>query len=446
MLPSAPGPTVHSKRSLFFHIDKKHVMGIAGVMLLLFLIFVELAPTHAQAIAAQNHTAATVNEGCNHFTFSSDGNPFVLCPGPYPTGGNCVWWAWEQWHLLGYDLPLNWGNAADWIVDAEASGLPLGTTPRVGSIAVFPRADGVWAFGTAGHVAFVTAVSADETTFDVTYQNYGDPTPMYVGTGYNVSLINEPQFQNGNMRFIYFPRLIDPQRFASLQGIGNNDPAVIAATNKQLTNGSSSIGNSSNTSSVNSVQTLTNDRLAMGVSPAASQQEFNADFTGTGYSDLLLYNRQQGQLHVLELTHPQAVALPTSVNAIHIVPHAGYNVMDPTAPLDSSPRYVNLGDAITPAGSWGSALDIHIGDFQGTGKSDILLYDRTTGIIQLLSLTPQLTIEKHVTLSGWGTGWELYTGRFDGKRSGLFMYNRFASQDPNASSATSPTPAPVGNP
>jgi surface antigen len=448
MLPSASGPTIDSKRSLFFRIDKKHLMGIAGVMLLLFLIFVEFAPTNAQAMAARNHTVATVNDGCNHFTFSSDGNPFVLCPGSYPAGGNCVWWAWEQWHLLGYDLPLNWGNAADWIVDAEAAGLPLGTTPRVGSIAVFPRADGVWAFGAAGHVAFVTAVSADGTTFNVTYQNYGDPTPMYIGTGYNVSLINEPQFQNESMRFIYFPRLIDPQRFASLQGIGNNDPAVIAATNRQLTNGSLSIGSSSNVSSASSVQTLTNDRLALGVSPSASQQEFNADFTGTGYSDLLLYNRQQGQLDVLELTHPQPVALPTSVNAIHIVPHAGYNVMDPTAPLASSPRYVSLGDAITPAGSWGSALDIHIGDFQGTGKSDILLYDRATGTIQLLSLTPQLTIEKHVILSGWGTGWELYTGRFDGKRSGLFMYNRFALQEPNASTTTpnSPTPAPVGNP
>jgi surface antigen len=136
MLPSASGPTVHSKRSLSFSANKTYLAGIAGVVLLFLLIFVELAPTSVRAVAAQSHTVATVNEGCSSFTFSSDGNPFVLCPGPYPTGGNCVWWAWEQWHLLGYDLPLNWGNAADWIVDAEGSGLPLGTTPRVGSIAV----------------------------------------------------------------------------------------------------------------------------------------------------------------------------------------------------------------------------------------------------------------------------------------------------------------------
>ncbi|MBV9617074.1 MAG: CHAP domain-containing protein [Ktedonobacteraceae bacterium] len=446
MLPSASRPTVPGKRSLFFRASKRYLASIAGIVLLFLFICVELAPTNALAVAARSHTVATVNEGCNRFTFSADGNPFPLCPGPYPTGGNCVWWAWEQWHLLGYDLPLNWGNAADWVVDAESSGLPLGTTPRVGSIAVFPHADGVWAFGAAGHVAFVTAVSADGSTFDVTYQNYGDPNPMYVGTGYNASLINEPQFQNGNLRFIYFPRPIDPQRFADLPGIGNNDPAAIANANNQLAHGSSSIGSNSNVSSAGAVQTLTNDRLALGLSPVSSQQEFNADFTGTGYSDLLLYDRQQGQLHVLELTHPQSVSLPQSVNAIHTVPHAGYNLMNPTAPLDSLPRYVNLGDAITPAGKWGSALSIQIGDFQGTGKSDILLYDRTAGTIQLLSLTPQLTIEKHVTLSGWGPGWELYVGRFDGKRSGLFMYNRFSSQDPSVFTDSNPTPAPVGNP
>src|SRR5437667_8000581 len=122
MLPSASGPTVQSRRSLFILMNKKYLVSIMGMVLLLFVILVELVPTPAQAIAVQSHTAATVNEGCNRFTFSSDGNPFVLCPGPYPTGGNCVWWAWEQWHLLGYDLPLNWGNAADWLVDAGADG------------------------------------------------------------------------------------------------------------------------------------------------------------------------------------------------------------------------------------------------------------------------------------------------------------------------------------
>src|SRR5205807_7840393 len=142
--------------------------------------------------------------------------------GPLPQGGNCVWWGWEQWHLLGYDLPANWGNAADWIIDAERFGLPIGTQPRVGSLAVFPVADGVWAFGPEGHVAFVTWVSPDGQNFDVTYQNYGDSTPMFVGRGYNVSIINRPGFQDGRMRFVYFPKTIDPRLFAKLPGANDN--------------------------------------------------------------------------------------------------------------------------------------------------------------------------------------------------------------------------------
>jgi hypothetical protein len=161
-----------------------------------------------------------VQTTCANIAFSHDGDPFPLCPGPFPRGGNCVWWAWEQWHLLGYNLPTNWGNPTNWIADAMHAGLKVGITPRVGAIAVFPRGDGVWAFGPAGHVAFVTAVTNGGRTFNVTYQDYGSATPMYVGTGYNVSVINQPRYQNGMLRFIYFPHPIAAQRLSRLRGIG----------------------------------------------------------------------------------------------------------------------------------------------------------------------------------------------------------------------------------
>src|SRR2546427_12823565 len=106
--------------------------------------------------------------------------------------------------------------------------------PRVGSIAVFPRGDGVWAFGPAGHVAFVTSVSADGRTFDVTYENYGSRVPMYVGRGYSVSVINGPRFQKGGLRFIYFPFHLDAQHFARLSGIGSVSMAVLTLANRLL--------------------------------------------------------------------------------------------------------------------------------------------------------------------------------------------------------------------
>ncbi len=424
-------PVTHRKKPLI-------LLRVVGLCLCLALFLVELIPLDAQIASAQtqSHTVATVEPTCSGGYYSSDGNPFSLCPGPYPRGGNCVWWAWEQWHLLGYDLPLDWGNAADWIVDAERAGLPVGTVPRIGSIAVFPRADGVWAYGAVGHVAFVTSVSGDGETFNVTYQNYGDPTPMYVGTGYNVSVINQPDFQDGELRFIYFPRDINPRLFARLPGVGSVNLNAIMQANA-LAAISPGIGDTSNAA------TTTSSRLALGLSPTSTDEEFNADFAGNGLSDLLLYNRQQGSLDVMSMYPP-----PLPPNARH---YLTFDEMEPGA--DPSPNVVSLGDSITPVGQWGSTLDVHIGNFDGGNASEILLYDQVTGTIQILSLNPDLTIKKHVVLPGYGPGWELYVGRFNGKSSSVFMYKRYAQPDAgtpssssnSSSSGTNPGTSPANN-
>jgi hypothetical protein len=411
------------RRLRYFWMSRRTLLPVCILFLLAATVFVEMAPFGSSLASAQNHTRPSVNLECRQGNVSPGGNPFSLCPGPYPLGGNCVWWAWEQWHLLGYNLPLNWGNAADWIVDAQRSGFSVGLTPRVGSIAVFPKADGVWAFGPPGHVAFVTNVSPDGLTFDVTYQNYGDQTPMYQGKGFNVHVINQPQYQNGQLRFIYFPRMIDPLLFSRLPGVGSTDPVALARTNALLT-GTSTDTNENQT-------TVTDDRISLGLPHNSSEREFNADFTGTGLTDLLLYNRQKGTLTILQLEKRQPVLPPGKA-------HYPLSVYNPKY-KDSAdgPRTVSLGDTITPAGKWGSALDVHIGDFSGTGRSEILLYDRISGKIHLLGISPQLSIMKHVILQGWGPNWELYVGRFDGKRSSVFMYNRFAR--PQSSTQANPT-------
>ncbi|GLV57042.1 hypothetical protein KDH_38800 [Dictyobacter sp. S3.2.2.5] len=374
----------------------------------------------------------------------------MLCPGPYPLGGNCVWWAWEQWHLLGYDLPINWGNAADWATNAARSGFTVGTTPRVGSIAVFPVADGTWAASAAGHVAFVTSVSADKSTFGVTYQNYGDVRYMYAANNYNVSEINQPQYQNGQLRFIYFPDRVDSQLFARLPGIsGFGDP--IAAANEAnaaaaaSANTIPSIPTTSNgITATNNVQqqqsTYTSDRIALGLSPASSDQEFNADFAGNGSSALLLYNRQRGSIQIYKLNQQRLPAQKVRPRTYDVSSDDELlHVPDAAQPL------VDLGDATTPAGSWGSTLDIHVGNFSGGHASEILLYDRVAGTIQILGLDTNFHIKKHATLSNIGPGWEISVGRFNGKSSGLFMYKRFSSTlpvaDPN--NPTLPTTNPV---
>ena len=428
------------RRDISGSMNRRFLAKLLGVILLILLISVEVGPLLGHSVYAEitplNHTSPGVDETCRQISFSPDNNPFGLCPGPYPQGGNCVWWGWEMWHLLGYDLPRNWGNAADWIADAERTGLPMGTTPRVGSIAVFPVGDGVWAFTSVGHVAFVTSVSGDGSTFNVTYQNYGDPTPMHVGTGYPVSVINQPRYQNNNLRFIYFPRPIDPRLFARLPGVDGNAVAGVANANNLLahsfSSSSSSGGSATNTSSTTTSSTSVQNQLALGLFPSSTDQEFNADFAGNGLSDLLLYNRIKGTLSVLSFTDQlrrlEKEHLPT--DAINDIA-AENNAL--------SPQLTSLSDATTPANGWGQSLDIHIGDFAGTGRSDILLYDRVTGTLQLISLTPQLTIQKHVILPGWGTGWELYVARLDGHRSTVFMYNRLVNSVPIM--PTTPTPS-----
>ncbi len=401
------GPAIHDLKALFRNFNRRRLIHIFALICLITITWVEIGMVQVHATSF-DHTVPTVDYNCAQARSSPDGNPFPLCPGPFPTGGNCVWWAWEQWHLLGYDLPPNWGNAADWIVDAERVGLPLGTTPRPGSIAVFPRADGVWAFGPAGHVAFVTGVSSDATTFNVTYQNYGDPTPMFTGRGYNVSVINEPRFQDGEMRFIYFPKLIDPIRFNQLPGINGNGFAQVAMANS-----------------------LVNSRITLGLPPGSIDQGFSADFTGTGFTDLLLYNRQEGSLDVLTFSDKFRQSPQNNVQN-NPGNQSGDNAL--------ITQRISLSDATTPINGWGSSLDIHIGDFTGSGRSEILLYDRITGTIQLISLTPKLKIQKHRTLPGWGPGWELFAGQFDGQHSGIFMYNPFAFPNPTPAQSPNPTP------
>ncbi len=412
---------------------------LLGILLLLITVGIEFLSTANVQASIESHTnVSTVNVSCANITFSSDGNPFPLCPGPYPQGGNCTWWSWEQWHLLGYNLPDNWGNAADWIVDALRAGLSVGTTPRVGSLAVFPRGDGMWAANAAGHVAFVADVSSDNQTFTVTYQNYGDPTFMYVGKNYDPAIINQPQYQDGQLRFIYFPSPISVQLFAKLPGISTINPvAAVNQANSGLTQGNNAaqgnaIDNTTNNAqgaSANTAASYTSDRIALGLSPVSTDQELNADFTGQGTSNLLLYNRQQGDIDIFRFdTTPSHV--PQGPKPRFVDPDVSTSQSQDSA----LPQRVSLGDSITPVGKWGSALDIHIGDFTGTGADDILLYDRNTGSLQLISLNPDLTIKKHVVVANIGTGWEIYVGRLDGTRSAIFLYKRFAFADPYASS------------
>lgn len=91
----------------------------------------------------------------------------VVVPEPAPapeaavepsfTPGNDYFWGQCVWYVANRkSVPAGWGNASDWLANAQAQGWSTGTEPRVGAVAWFP-------IGGEGHVAYTEAVNDDGT-------------------------------------------------------------------------------------------------------------------------------------------------------------------------------------------------------------------------------------------------------------------------------------------
>ena len=107
----------------------------------------------------------------------------------YPIG-QCTWAV----KSLAPWIP-NWlGNAGGWAVNARAKGFRVGTTPRVGSIVVWPH-DG----NGYGHVAYVTAVSSN-TRIQVKESNYAGKQYIANFRGWFNPL---DSFWGGDVSYIY---------------------------------------------------------------------------------------------------------------------------------------------------------------------------------------------------------------------------------------------------
>lgn len=68
--------------------------------------------------------------------------------------GWCTWYAANRRTQLGRPVPANLGNANTWASRAAAAGIPTGSTPQVGAVAMKKSR-------APGHVAIVEAVNAD---------------------------------------------------------------------------------------------------------------------------------------------------------------------------------------------------------------------------------------------------------------------------------------------
>jgi surface antigen len=131
-----------------------------------------LAASAFPATAATGNRDLTGTASSTGVATSSAGADTVVTTGrtlTYDEGvpGYCTWWAIDQFHEYtglypDFSDPANDGDAGYWATDAAYNGWTVTSTPRVGSIAVFPP--GVNGAEPDGHVAWVTAVSAPQIT------------------------------------------------------------------------------------------------------------------------------------------------------------------------------------------------------------------------------------------------------------------------------------------
>ncbi|MFV0556105.1 MAG: CHAP domain-containing protein [Lactovum sp.] len=116
-----------------------------------------------------NSNSGNSNSGSsNSGSSSSGGGSSISVPegslsNPFPWG-QCTWGVYQ---ILGGNMPIYRGNAADWAVYSNTSG------PTPGAIAVF--GPGVQGAGGVGHVAVVSSVNSNG-TFNIQETNYnGNP-------------------------------------------------------------------------------------------------------------------------------------------------------------------------------------------------------------------------------------------------------------------------------
>ncbi len=112
-----------------------------ALALLVLLSFPAMVGSAAAAVATAPHQPPAPPL----FSWVPSGG--FLDPFPY---GQCTWWA-------AYNRRVSWsGNAADWLANAKAQGVPTSEAPSVGAIAIYrPGGD----YSAYGHVAIVIAVA-----------------------------------------------------------------------------------------------------------------------------------------------------------------------------------------------------------------------------------------------------------------------------------------------
>jgi surface antigen len=132
-----------------------------ALVALAFVVAIVAAPTASAKVIVNGYPLAA---RCPAAGVRDDVDPWKM------SSCNCT--SYVAWALDANDQRTDWFvpgamDAWNWPNVARRAGIPVGTMPRVGSVAVWPGLSKPF-----GHVAYVTAVHRDE-TFDVSEYNLG---------------------------------------------------------------------------------------------------------------------------------------------------------------------------------------------------------------------------------------------------------------------------------
>jgi surface antigen len=124
----------------------------------------------------------------------------TLAKNPAPSG-QCTWWAEQKFHDYSGGAYINTlgingtsGDARYWGYNASHRGWNVGSTPRIGSIAVFQPGTG--GAGSVGHVAWVTEVYPARNSMVITEMNFKGPGVVDTRT-------ISPAFAVNGLQYIY---------------------------------------------------------------------------------------------------------------------------------------------------------------------------------------------------------------------------------------------------
>ncbi len=131
----------------------------------------QIAGVQAQQKAAEEAAAAAAARAAAAAEAGGGGTcGGVLCPFAFGTIPDSFPWGQCTWYVASLREVTWWGNADEWLGNAQSQGYSTGSTPKPGAIVVWGSGNG---YSWYGHVAYVVAV-VSPTDFYVDEANYNE--------------------------------------------------------------------------------------------------------------------------------------------------------------------------------------------------------------------------------------------------------------------------------